>query len=146
MYCFLVVLQLKIISNSFLSCVATQTQLEFFFELWCNSKSVRVLLWVVLQLKIRLFLWVVLPLKLSFNSFLSCDATQNQFGFFFELCCNSKSVWILFWVVLQLSDWTLFLSCVSTISLIFFWVVLQLKISFNSFLSCVATISLNSFF
>ena len=61
------VLQLKINLNFILSCVGSQDQFEFFFELCCNSKSVGIL-------------------------FLSCVATQNQFEFFFELYCDSKSV------------------------------------------------------
>ena len=150
---FWVVLWIKIGLNSFLSCFSTQNQFEFFFELCCNSNSVWILVWVVLQLKsVSILFWVVLQirisesvgiifrvvlqLKINLNCILSCVASQDQFEFFFEFCCNSKPVWILLRVVLQLKS-------------SFFLVVLQLQISLNSFLSCVATqnqlISLNSF-
>ena len=31
-----------------------------------------------------------MQLKISLDSSLSCVANQNQFDFFFELCCNSQ--------------------------------------------------------
>ena len=41
--------------------------------------------------------------------FFSCVETQNQFEFFYELCCNSKSVWILFGVFWNSKSFFLFL-------------------------------------
>ena len=177
---FWAVLQLKTSLNSFLSCVATQNQLEFFpelvatqkiffelccnykfdfFEWCCNSKSVWILFWVVLQLKTSLnsFLRCVATQNQLISLFFcsSCVAAQNTFEFYFELCCKSRSVWILFWVLLQLkTSLNSFVSCVATknqfnfffqlccnlkSAWILFWCVLQLKISLNSFLTCVAT-------